>query len=276
MRKQLLAGGGGKAFAASPALKRACSYDEKVIFYFDHHDNKYVAKDGSLAWRLNNPGLLSSHSLAKINYKAIGTHGGRAIFPDLRTGKNALRAWILSPKYSKSPLQEIAKYYQPDNSENYLKGLNALTGIPSKAKPRSLSSTDFENLFNAIQKLAGFSPENEHAFLLLPKITSKFHSKDHKIELYLVGYEIILNRQEAIQWIETHQLDAVIVHKNNVDSTTKMRFKKHKIFQFLRKTHRVSGSILLQFPAIRKWSRKSSINIGKTSPNERCYISSIC
>ncbi len=67
-------------------LKKAYRYDDETIFYFDAQDNKYVAKDGSLTWRLNNPGLISSHSLAKIRYKAIGTHHQYAIFSDVLTG----------------------------------------------------------------------------------------------------------------------------------------------------------------------------------------------
>jgi hypothetical protein len=42
-------------------LRKAYRYDDEIIFYFDAFDNKYVAQGGSLAWRLNNPGLLLSH-----------------------------------------------------------------------------------------------------------------------------------------------------------------------------------------------------------------------
>jgi hypothetical protein len=42
-------------------FKKAYRFDDEVVFYFDAHDNKYVAQGGSLAWRLNNPGLLRSH-----------------------------------------------------------------------------------------------------------------------------------------------------------------------------------------------------------------------
>lgn len=39
-------------------MKKAYRYDDEIVFYFDAFDNKYVAQGGSLAWRLNNPGLL--------------------------------------------------------------------------------------------------------------------------------------------------------------------------------------------------------------------------
>ena len=77
-------------------MKKAYRYDDDIVFYFDAHDNKYIAKGGSLAWRLNNPGLLLSHSLYRTGYKAIGAYHQYAIFSHPIIGKEALRAWICS------------------------------------------------------------------------------------------------------------------------------------------------------------------------------------
>jgi hypothetical protein len=53
-------------------FKSAFAYDEEVIFYFDLLGNKYVAQGGSLAWRLNNPGLVRSvFSSLKLRVSAI-------------------------------------------------------------------------------------------------------------------------------------------------------------------------------------------------------------
>jgi len=208
-------------------FKKAYRYDDETVFYFDEQDNKYVAKGANLTWRLNNPGLLPSRSLAKIKCKIIGTHHQYAIFPDFQMGKNALRSWMRSSKYFDSSLKEIAKHYQSGYAESYLKQLCELTGLTSQTKLSSLSSIDFEKLLNAIQKLAGFSFENDHPFSLLPKITAKFHSKDRTIESYLVGYETILSKQEAIQWIESHELDAVIVHRKEGDVYLRSRPGHH-------------------------------------------------
>lgn len=38
-------------------FKSAIAHSEDIIFYFDRLGNKYVAQEGSLAWRLHNPGL---------------------------------------------------------------------------------------------------------------------------------------------------------------------------------------------------------------------------
>lgn len=195
-------------------MTKAYRYDDDVVFYFDAFDNKCVARGGSLAWRLNNPGLLLSHSLHKTGYQAIGAYHQYAIFSHLVIGKEALRAWIISTKFY-NPLIEIAKYYQSDNPKKYLEQLCELTGFSADITPNSLSSKDFDKLIKTIQRLAGFSPDNQHRLSLLPKITARMYSPNRKVEFYLAGYEHLLKKQQAIDWVETHRLDAVIVHKSN-------------------------------------------------------------
>lgn len=208
-------------------LKKAYRYDDEIVFYFDGHDNKYVASGGSLAWRLNNPGLLLSHSLHRTGYSAIGAYHHYAIFSHLVLGKEALRAWICSTKYCDLPLIEIAKYYTPNNPTEFFNQLCAITGFSSDIKPRALSAKDFGKLLKAIQKLAGFSPENEHQLVPLPKITARFYSSKRKVEFYLAGYEDLLTKDQAIEWVATHKLDAVIVHKSNADVYLRSRPGHH-------------------------------------------------
>lgn len=208
-------------------MKKAYRYDDEIVFYFDAFNNKYIAKGGSLAWRLNNSGLLLSHSLHRIGYKSIGTYHNYAIFSHSLLSQEALRAWICSTKYYDCPLIEIAKYYQPKNSEEYLDQLCTITGFPLETVPRSLLTHDFEKLLRAFQKIAGFSPENEHKLSLLSKITARFYSIDRKVEYYLVGYDTLLKKSQAIEWVETHKLDAVIVHKSNGEMYLRSRPGHH-------------------------------------------------
>ena len=64
----------------------AYKYSDEIIFYFDSSGNKYVASGGNLAWRLNNPGLVRTHShFARCN-SAIGSCKPYAIFPDVQHG----------------------------------------------------------------------------------------------------------------------------------------------------------------------------------------------
>ncbi len=195
-------------------MLKACAYDDLTVFYFDCHDNKYVAKGGSLANRLNNPGLISSRWPFAKQLGSIGSHKHYAIFPNILFGKDAHRVWIGS-KYFDSPLIEIAKEYEPNDPQSYLERLCEKTNFSSTITPRMLSSKDFERLLQAIQTLAGFLKNNDGEFYRLPKIKHRFYSRNRKVESYFTTDGESLTRDEAINRVTDHRLDAVVVHKVN-------------------------------------------------------------
>ncbi len=80
------------------------------IFYFDPVGNKYVASGGSLAWRLNNPGFVRSHSLFSRSRSSVGNCGNYAIFSDPQQGREALSTWLRSKKHYDSTLKTIAEH----------------------------------------------------------------------------------------------------------------------------------------------------------------------
>lgn len=194
--------------------KKAFYFDDDVIFYFDKYDRKYVAEGGSLAWRLNNPALLTSHSLAKVSHRAIGSYHKLAIFPNYLAGKKALIEWLRSFKRFKCSLDKIGQHFQPKDSEQYLSRLCSMTGLSAEIKLNAISARDFDKLLDAIQNLAGFRQENR-SFTMLPKITAR--CRVLREDFYFIGYDLMLEKKEAIRWVETHKLDAVIVHKNDGD-----------------------------------------------------------
>ena len=98
-------------------FKSAVAHSENVIFYFDLLGNKYVAQGGSLAWRLNNPGLVRSHSHFAKKNGSIGSYNGFAIFSSPKQGRKALIDLLRTKKYSNSNLKTIAQLYQPKNPE---------------------------------------------------------------------------------------------------------------------------------------------------------------
>jgi hypothetical protein len=208
-------------------FKKAYRYDHSIVFYFDGKDCKYVAKGGSLAWRLNNPGLISSHNLFAREFSAIGSCDQYAIFPSPLIGKNAHRTWIISSKYCDSYLIEIAKHYQPKNPEEYLSQLCNITKLSPKIKPRNLSASNLDLLLSAMYQLAGFTKKNEGEFYPLPKITARLYSRQRSIEFYLAGYNHLLTKHQALEWVITHKLDAVIVHKSNGDVYLRSRPGHH-------------------------------------------------
>jgi hypothetical protein len=193
-------------------LKKACRFDDEIVFYFDAHDNKYVAQGGSLAWRLNNPGLLRSHDPIVKKNIIIGMHSPYAIFPTSASGIQALHDWLRS-KFSN--LLAIAKHYYPDSPEIWLDRLCQMADLSLKSKLKDLSNNAFRRLVKTIQLLCEFSASNAGNLQILPKISARYYSRDRKVEYYLAGFEELLTKAEAILWVETHRLDAVVVHKSN-------------------------------------------------------------
>lgn len=189
-------------------FKKAHAYNNNVIFYFDAYDHKYVAQNGSLAWRLNNPGLLHIRSLKE--HSNIGSCDTYAIFSFPEIGLRMLKKWLKSKK----SLTAIAKYYESLPDKDFLKELCEATKLQPSTKIKSLSNEKFQLLVKSILKLCNSSFEG--SFALLPKISARYYAeKPEFIELYLTDTQSLLSKEESIQWIDSHRLDAVIVHKNN-------------------------------------------------------------
>lgn len=193
--------------------KLAYKYNDEIIFYFDHAGNKYVASGGNLPWRINNPGLVSSHSHFSRNKGAIGCCGRYAIFSNALEGHKALLAWLHSKKYYNSSLEILAEHYQPKDSEAFTLQLAALTQISPDRKIKSLNKTEFDRLIKGLEKLCGYKSIGDESFVLLPKITAKIDNGDGREATYLIEGNTILSKDEAIKQILSHRLDAVIVHE---------------------------------------------------------------
>ena len=99
--------------------KKAFHFDEQTIFYFDDKDHKWVAQGGSLSWRTNNPGLLQVKQLKRAT--PISHCHRVAIFPDVKTGTEALVEWLLDSKWHEDYLKKIAEHLNlKDGEETYI------------------------------------------------------------------------------------------------------------------------------------------------------------
>ena len=78
--------------------RTAHARDEEFIFYLDLAGNKYVASGGSLAWRLNNPGLVHRSGWFSRDQDSIGHFGHYAIFANSEKGRAALAKWLHTKK----------------------------------------------------------------------------------------------------------------------------------------------------------------------------------
>lgn len=197
--------------------KAAYKYDNDIIFYFDSAGNKYVASGGSLAWRTNNPGLVRCHSHFSRKFGSIGSFGPYAIFSNPQQGHRALVAWIQSKKYSSSCLKTLADHYEPTSPDDFVVRLSSLSGISPETKIQSLSQKELERLLISIEKLCGYTDRGNEVFSLLPKIVAKIENNkgQQKEDAYLIGDNIVLSKKEAVEWIQTHRLDGVVVHERD-------------------------------------------------------------
>ena len=189
--------------------------DAEHIAYFDTAGNKYIAKGGTLAWRINNPGLVHSHTHFSRRLGSIGNFGPYAIFPHPQEGRKALAAWIHSKKYFNSSLKTLAKHYQSGSPNVFVNQLSSLSGISPERKIKTLDQKELECLLISIEKLCGYTSTGNETFSLLPKIIAKIENGKNQEDTYLIGNSIVLSKNEALEWVQSHRLDGVIVYARN-------------------------------------------------------------
>lgn len=195
--------------------RSAYRYTDEIIFYFDPAGNKYVAAGGNLAWRINNPGLVRSHSHFSRRNGSIGSCGCYAIFSSAGKGRKALSEWLHSKKYYNSTLKAVAEYYKPNTPNIFLNQLLSFTKISPDTKIKFLNKQEFDHLIIGIEKLCGYAYTGNETLSLLPKIIAKIENIKNREDTYLIEDHIILSKAEAVEWISSHRLDGVIVHQKD-------------------------------------------------------------
>lgn len=192
----------------------ARTQDENTVVYFDKSGNKHIRKSGNLSWRINNPGLVKSHSHYARSNGSIGSCQGFAIFSYPEQGHKALAAWLHSKKYYNSTVQVIAEHYHPKNADAFATKLSSSISVPLDKKLKSFTDIEFQKLIKAIEKSCGYELIGNEETCVLPKITAKTENGDLE-DTYLIGTDLVLSKKEAMEWVKTNRLDAVIVHHKN-------------------------------------------------------------
>ena len=187
---------------------------ENTIIYFDKNGNKHIRKGGNLSWRINNPGLVRSHSRYASNHGSIGSFQGFAIFPYPERGHRALASWLHSKKYYSASVQTVAKHYLPKDSHIFSEKLSMCIPVPVNKKLNSFTKVEFQRLLKAIEKLCGYEIVGNEETHVLPKITAKIENATTE-DYYLIGTNVILSKKEAVEWVKTNRLDAMIVCQKN-------------------------------------------------------------
>lgn len=216
--------------------------DHSVI-YTDDMGNKYKKywkKDpneepSSRAWRNNNPGNLQPRSHAK-SHGMIGSAGGWAVFPDYRTGREALRTLLRTSVYIDLTLHNLPKKYtgvdpkNPDTDESiqYRKDIQTMTQFDMQRTIRSLSTKEYEQLLDAMERHEGWNFGHEGC-VEVKKITGIHLNKQRAIFEFLVedsSSKIWISKEEAINLAKEGMLRAVVVKGKN---TVYLRPEYHQI-----------------------------------------------
>jgi len=188
--------------------------DENTIVYFDKCDNKHIRRGGNLSWRINNPGLVKSHSHYAASNGSIGSCRGFAIFSYPEQGHKALAAWLHSKKYYHASIQAIAEHYHPKNANAFATKLSDYISVSIDKKLKSFTDIEFQKLLKAIEKSCGYELIGTEEACVLPRITAKIEN-DAQEDTYLIGTDLVLSKKEAMEWVKANRLDAVIVHQKS-------------------------------------------------------------
>lgn len=137
----------------------------KVILFTDREGREFIKEGGSRAWRNNNPGNIRKGNFASAA-GAIGDDDAFAIFPDYKTGFDAIVTLLRSPSYTNLSLRDAVFRYAPPNendSEQYLAFLERETGVQGNIVLSSLAVADIRKVAKVIQTVEGWQPGIERA-----------------------------------------------------------------------------------------------------------------
>lgn len=195
-----------------PRFVKAEAGPRDSVVYTDDTGSRFIARLGDPNYRTNNPGNLVPGMISKRNGQ-IGVAGRFAVFPDLETGRKALRD-SLQTTYGEKSLAEMIEKYAPkheNNTKHYLAFLRKTTGVKDDLKIKDFSATQFNALCAAIEKYEGKQMPSLTPFRSGKKEILRVR-KDKKgtITHYDVADLGWLNKAEALAFTRAGEIDAVI------------------------------------------------------------------
>lgn len=128
----------------------------KTVVY-SGDSNVLIRKDGTIAWRNNNPGNMKCDqgNFAK-RHGAIGCDGTFAVFPDVKTGRSAQTALLKTKKYQSKSIRDVIRAYSSDGNEaNYIKYVAGKTGLSADKKLGDLKQQEFSALTASMRRFEG-------------------------------------------------------------------------------------------------------------------------
>lgn len=118
-------------------------------------------REGTRAWRNNNPGNIEFGAFAK-RHGAVGTDGRFAVFPTYEDGRAAKAALLFeSDSYKSKTIAGAINRYAPPNENDtnaYASKVAAAVGVSVDTPVASLSTAQRETMLDAMEEVEGFKP----------------------------------------------------------------------------------------------------------------------
>ena len=130
----------------------------RTIVYEDSEGARLLKKEGSPAWRNNNPGNMESRDFAKSR-GAIGDDGRFAVFPNYDTGRKAMESLLKTESYKENTLEEAINRYAPNHENDtnrYIDFIKGKASIRKDQRLRELTDDQFKSVADAIERFEGY------------------------------------------------------------------------------------------------------------------------
>ncbi len=197
-----------------PQYIKARSGPQNSVIYTDIKGKDWKFIGGNRPWRNQNPGNLVVGDVSKRG-GAIGNAGGFAVFPDYKTGHEALLD-LLKNVYGDFDIPALMKKYAPaheNDTKKYVKFLRKKTGVKDSRKLKDFSVNEFEKLWHAIELMEGWSKKEGQIKSYQEKAQITGVRKDEKgtIQYYQIDGYGWVSKADGIRLAKQIKVDAVIV-----------------------------------------------------------------
>lgn len=127
-------------------------------------DGTIVRRDGTRAWRNNNPGNIEFGDFAR-SQGAVGSDGRFAVFPTYEAGRSAKESLLFeSSSYRDRTIASAINRYAPpneNNTNNYIGAITNAVGVPADTPLSELTPAQRQQMLDAMERVEGFRPGQE-------------------------------------------------------------------------------------------------------------------
>lgn len=124
-------------------------------------DGSLVRRQGTRAWRNNNPGNIEYGKFAKAR-GAIGSDGRFAVFASYEQGRAAKESLLFDAQsyQGKSIAQAVGRYAPPQENDTqaYINAVAAAVGVDPSTPMSDLSKAQRKAMLDAMERVEGFKP----------------------------------------------------------------------------------------------------------------------